>query len=225
MTEDPRQILKEARHAVRRGAHAEALQKYVWFHHHALEHNPGLGGLRLSSAITEWLELGKTYPPALDALESVQALNLRSLRSGSNNRREFHDVAAINERLGRSELTTSVFREIAERQPEFAKECLPVALPSLIRMQDFALARRFATSPKERLDNHLAWFAKKLNERRSSLHDEEFIGVYARRMRELSSVFEGVGEHEEAELLQSKAIDELANLSDRDELRRQLVWR
>lgn len=44
-------------------------------------------------------------------------------------------------------------------------------------------------------------------------------------MRELSSVFEGVGEHEEAELLQSKAIEELANPGDREELRRQLLWR
>ena len=51
------------------------------------------------------------------------------------------------------------------------------------------------------------------------------MGLYARRVRELSSVFEGVGEHEEAELLQSKAIEELANPSDRQELRRQLLWR
>ena len=51
------------------------------------------------------------------------------------------------------------------------------------------------------------------------------MGLYARRVRELSSVFEGVGEHEEAELLQSKAIEELANPSDRQELRRQLFLR
>lgn len=100
-----------------------------------------MGGVRLSYAIAEWLELGKAYPPALVALESVQAATLRSLQSGSNNRMEFHDFASINERLGRSELTSSVFREIAERQPEFAKECLLLALPSLIRTQDFALAR------------------------------------------------------------------------------------
>ena len=226
MTEDPRQILKEARHAVRRGAHAEALQKYLWFHHHALEHSLALGGVRLSYAIAEWLELGKAYPPALVALESVQAVTLRSLQSGSNNRREFHDFASINERLGRSELTCSVFREIAEHQAEFAKECFLLALPSLIRTQDFAPARRFATSPKERLDSHLAWFAKwLLNERRPSFHDDVLIGLYARRVRELSSVFEGVGEHEEAELLQLKAIEELANPSDRQELRRQLFLR
>jgi hypothetical protein len=226
MTEDPRQILKAARHAARQGAHAEALEKYLWFHRHALDHNLALGGVRLSYAIAEWFELGKVYPPARDALESVQAETLRSLQAGSNDRREFHDFAAINERLGRSELTSSVFREIAERQPEFAKECFRLALRSLIRTRDFALARRFATSPKERLDSHLAWFAKVLlNERRPSLHDDAFIGIYARSVRELSSVFEGVGEHEEAELLQSKAIEELANPSDREELRRQLLWR
>ncbi|MDX1982468.1 MAG: hypothetical protein SFV51_19490, partial [Bryobacteraceae bacterium] len=64
MTEDPRQILAGARLDARQGDYAEALQKYLWFHHHALEHDMALSGVRLSYALNEWWELGKAYPPA-----------------------------------------------------------------------------------------------------------------------------------------------------------------
>ncbi len=77
MTDDPLQTLRDARDAARRGAHAEALEKYLWFHHHALEHRPSLTGVRLSYAISEWVELGNAYPPAREALESIQNNNLR----------------------------------------------------------------------------------------------------------------------------------------------------
>src|SRR5712691_4761867 len=56
MTDDPLQTLRDARDAARRGAHAEALEKYLWFHHHALEHRPSLTGVRLSYAISEWVQ-------------------------------------------------------------------------------------------------------------------------------------------------------------------------
>lgn len=223
MTEDPRQILMEARQAARLGAHAEALQKYLWFHHHALEHDVALTGVRLSYALGEWFELGNAYPPALDALELVQAANSQSLQGDARDRTTFHDFASINDRLGQSGRTSSMFREIAERQPEFAKECWLLALPSLIRTRDFGLARRFATSPLVRLDSHLTSFAKLLNERQPSREDDLLIGLYARRILELMKVFEGVGEQDEAGRLQAKAIEELTSPNDREELRRQLA--
>jgi hypothetical protein len=39
------------------------------------------------------------------------------------------------------------------------------------------------------------------------------------------SIFEELGENEEADLLQSKAIGALTDPLDQEELRRQLVWR
>src|SRR5262249_31057731 len=120
MTNDPRQILREARNAARRGAHAEALEKYLWFHHHALEHDSALAGVRLSYAVSEWVELSKVYPPALEALESLQSGTLTSLRRRSNDRKQFHDFASINEHLGRFDLTSDLFSEVAESEHKFA---------------------------------------------------------------------------------------------------------
>ena len=225
MADDALQTLRDAREAARRGAHAEALEKYLWFHHHALDHDPALAGVRLSYAISEWVDLGNAYPPALEALESIQSNNLRLLREGSCEHSRFHDFASINRYLGRAELTRTLFAEMAEHQPEFARRCFRSALPALVRTRSFALARRFVSSPNEQLDNHLAQFATVLNTRRRTSHDDTLIGVFATHLRQLLSVFEGLGESEAANLLQSKAIEALTDPVDQEELRRQLVWR
>ncbi len=224
MTDDALQVLRNARDAALRGAHAEALEKYLWFHHLALEHSPALAGVHLSYAISEWVELGNAYPPALEALESIQSNNLRLLHEGSE-RLRFHEFASINWYLGRFELTSSLFAELAEHQPEFAQTCFPVALPALVRTRSFALARRFVSSPNEQLDNHLAQFAAKLNRRSRTDHDDALNGVFATRLRQLLSIFEELGENEEANLRQSKAIEALTDPLDQEELRRQLLWR
>lgn len=225
MADDPGQVLSEARNAVRQGAYAEALEKYLWFHHHALEHNPALYGVRLSYAVSEWVELGEVYPPAREALESIQNFNLRSLQDGSHDATQFRDFVAINKQLGRHELTSRVFAAVAERDPEFAKSCFSFALSALVRSGDFALARGFVVSPTERLDESLARLAEVINKRQHSPHDEVLFGIYAKNIRQLSSIFEGVGEKETAGLLQTKAIEALTDFSDRDGLRCQLLKR
>ena len=225
MADDPRQVLRDARNAVQQGAYSEALEKYVWFHRHALEHNPALYGVRLSYAVSEWIELGEVYPPAREALESIQDANRRSLQDGSQDARLFHDFAAINERLGRDEPTSGVFAAIAERDPEFAKNCFSSARPALIRTGNFALARRFVISPIEQLDTSLARVADVINKRKHSPHDEVLLGVYAKNIRQLSIIFEGVGANEEATLLQTKAIEALTDPSDQNGLRCQLLRR
>jgi hypothetical protein len=225
MTDDPRQVLTDAREAARRGAFAEALEKYLWFHHHALEHRPSLTGVRTSYAISEWVELGNVYPPALEALESIQSNNLNLLKAGPCEPARFHEFASFNRYLGRFELTTKVFAELAEHQPEFAKTCFRAALPALIRTRSFALARRFVCSPKEQLDSHLAGLATMLNTRPRTDHDDAILGLFATHLRRLLSIFEELGENEEANLLQGKAITALTDPLDQEEVRRQLVWR
>jgi hypothetical protein len=69
---DPNQILNQARADALAGRYEEALAKYLWFHHHALEIRPSLAGVRLSYALQEWRRLGEFYPPAWEALETVR---------------------------------------------------------------------------------------------------------------------------------------------------------
>ena len=220
----PQQVLNEARAAFRRGAHGEALEKYLWFHHNALAHNLALAGVRLSYALAEWIHLGSAYPPARTALESIQNENRRALEEGTLNFSQFNDFAAINKRLGRYELTCSVFAALAQREPEFAKKCFPAAVTALVRAGEFALARPFVDARTGPLDKFLTVYASFLNQRdRSRPWDDALIGVYATRVRLLSRVLEGAGELEEAGLFQAKAIGALEDSRDQDDLRRQLT--
>jgi hypothetical protein len=67
-----RERFAAARLAAREGRHQEALDGLLWFHHHALEEQRSLRAVRLSYALYEWLDLGRVYPPARQALEDVR---------------------------------------------------------------------------------------------------------------------------------------------------------
>ena len=101
---DPKEVLREARQLVKLQQYAEALEKYLWFHDHALDAARSLAGVRLSYAIAEWVDLGEVYPPARRALESVRDAKAESLRQGTYDASLFHDVASINQQ------STSVHR-------------------------------------------------------------------------------------------------------------------
>ena len=43
--------LSDTQEMVRKGKYKEALERFVWFHEHALEHDPAMTGVRLSFAV------------------------------------------------------------------------------------------------------------------------------------------------------------------------------
>lgn len=62
--EDMQKYLSDTQEMVRQGKNQEALERFVWFHDHALEHEPaGMYGVRLSFALSYWKALGDVYPP------------------------------------------------------------------------------------------------------------------------------------------------------------------
>lgn len=54
--------LKVARAATREGNHETALRELIWFHDHSLEEDPALCGVRLSFALSYWMEVAQVYP-------------------------------------------------------------------------------------------------------------------------------------------------------------------
>jgi hypothetical protein len=114
---DPRTVLNEARDFSRQGRFEEALERYVWFHQHALEYDHALSGVRLSYALAEWVELGKQFPPARDALVAAGDQKSARLRAGSWSPNLFHDAAAIYEHLGDNEKTAQLFLSLHQSDP------------------------------------------------------------------------------------------------------------
>ena len=90
------EALDQAREYAAEGKFEEALEKHIWYHNHALEINQAHYGVRLSYALSDWIELGKKYRKALDALKDIRDKKVARLVAGENNWLLFHEIVAIN---------------------------------------------------------------------------------------------------------------------------------
>ena len=96
---NPQSILNEAEADTRAGNYEDALAKQVWFFQNSLKYNPALYGIRLSFALSAWVELGKVYPPALEKLNDFRDQAQQSVRKQINAKENFHDFESINDEL------------------------------------------------------------------------------------------------------------------------------
>lgn len=149
---NPKEVLREARLLVKSQQYSAALEKYVWFHEHALDSDRRMAGVRLSYAISEWAEMGDVYPPARIALERVRDAKTSALINRTLDANLFHDVAAINRALGQAERTRDLFKSIAAEDRDVAEKCFRVALEVLVDTKDYGLALSFLTDPQREID-------------------------------------------------------------------------
>jgi hypothetical protein len=145
------QALQDAKRLTEQGDYEGALTKHLWFHDNALKVDPAYYGVRLSFALSDWIDLGKKYPKALEKLKSIRNEKTARLAGGEANRDLYHDVAAINENLNEVNATVDLFKRIDTSNPEFASEVYKITEEALVRAHEYALARKYLGDPKERL--------------------------------------------------------------------------
>ena len=217
-------VLREARQLVKSEQYAAALEKYIWFHDHALNFDRALAGVRLSYAIIEWVDLGKVYPPAREALERVRDTKTESLAQGTHDVMLFHDVASINRSLGEVERTRDLFKVIAGADRDVAEKCFRIALESLVDTKEFALARSFLTNPQKQIEQ----FAMPFKFRHQSTPSispeaqEAFVSIYVKNVSRILQVFLGVGEVDVANRLRQFALECAADAQLRDTIMQRL---
>jgi hypothetical protein len=146
-TDDPSAVLHEAVSLMRQGRYAEALQKHLWFHDHALEYRPSLGGVRLSFALGYWLELAQVYPDAMQALTAVRDRKAQALSEGRGSFELFHDVAAINRCLSEDAETVALFKRLHQADPEVAGRCYHVAEKYLVAHREYETCAAYIPDP------------------------------------------------------------------------------
>jgi hypothetical protein len=208
---DVRERYQQAQEAAREGRHEEALGEYLWFHEHALEHEPAMYGVRLSFALAAWIELGQIYPKALAALKEIRDRKTMQLASGGGDRELFHDVDSINEYLEDEKGTYELFLKLQSTSPALAQECAGLAIPALVKAKDFRLARTFIDDPAAKiqkwstvLNEDIADLAKEPP--RDAPVQEAYVHIYAERVGLLLAVLNGVGEREQAESFKEIAL-------------------
>jgi hypothetical protein len=136
---DPEQILREADADTSARRYEDALAKHVWFHQNALKLSPSLRGVRLSFALSSWVELGAVYPPALAKLQSIRDENAAKVCEGGHVREAFNDFESINKTLGNEDKTKDVFLWLHTNKPSVAKEVFDLAEPALVKSKEYRL--------------------------------------------------------------------------------------
>jgi hypothetical protein len=199
MAINPFERLKEAYTLAGKGKHEKALSEYLWFHEHALEHDPSLDRIRMSVALQYWYELGLVYPKSFIELENVRDKKCKTLLAGSGNSKLFEEVVAINRQLEQPEHTCKLFRGLLGFMPDLAEKCGEMAMPALTQTGEFALARRFLADPakKVKLCSHILHEKIKQGASRPTLK-EAAIRFYVREVLQLLAILRGAGDTEEA---------------------------
>ena len=200
---DPGERLNAGRLAAREHRYEEALEHYVWFHEHALEHDEAYYGVRLSFALASWSRLAEIYPPAAEALKRIRDGKTKMLLDGKGDARLFDDVAAINENLHEPEATSRLFEELSTKFPPLAKQCSHVAMSALVETKAYELARVFVDNAEDmlrgwtdRLNEQIAALERK-PETRAPVR-EAYTRIYCEDVRNLLQIFIGTGEIREA---------------------------
>jgi hypothetical protein len=149
-TPEPSTILREAERDARAGRYDDALAKHVWYHENALKHDRGQTGVRLSFALSDWLELGERYPPALAKLEAYRQ-EARKQVLASKAREvfdKFADFAAISEKVDKENEIVELFVELDEKHPKLAPRAYIVADDHLIAAEKFELCGKYLDGDK-----------------------------------------------------------------------------
>jgi hypothetical protein len=217
------EALDQARQLAGEGKFEQALEKHIWYHNHALEIDRSYYGIRLSFALSDWVELGKKYPKALEALKDIRNKKTSRLLTGELDRSLFHDVAAINEELGQSGTTAETFKKIESVQPSFASSIYDLADKALFEAREYKLEKkylgdanaRFATA-KRNLDFGIQ-FAKTCRNAEGS--QQAFENNFTQEVIRIIVVLDKTGDRNTAQKIQSNALAVLNSPAIKDAIR------
>jgi len=209
--ENMQEYLQKTQELARSGKHKEALERYLWFHDHALEHDRGMYGVRLSFALSYWLELGKVYPEAKTALLEMRDKKTKLLEDGKGERDLFHDVAAINHELGQNDGTVKLFRKLDADNGVLALKCWDAAKDAVFEGKQIDLVKKYIKLPiveydrlKERHDLNVSMYKdeKVGGERFKQWSEKHFV----KESLKLIKAAEAIGDKEAAQEIRKKAV-------------------
>ena len=154
--EDMQAYLQKTRQLVRRRKYKEALERFIWFHDHALEYDRGMGGVRLSFALSYWKQLGEVYPPAKRAMAEIRDRKTLQLEQGQGTPALFHDVVGLNRTLEETAATVRLFQEIDKSNPALAKKCWHYVKDTLFEQKQYELIRKYIKDPLRQFERDKA---------------------------------------------------------------------
>jgi hypothetical protein len=138
--------LKDIDKLIKDGEYQKALKKHTLFFEES-KTSKGMGGVRLSFALSSWVKLGRKYPPALTELIKLRDLVDIKVRSGKSSFSDFHDLSSINRELKNNSNTIDVFNYLDKHYPSQAKAGYHAIEKLLINKKYYQLCSKYMGDP------------------------------------------------------------------------------
>src|SRR5208282_2462600 len=150
---DLQKILSDAKNLMEQAKYEDSLQRHLWYFNHALEYDQGQTGVRLSFALSQWVELGRRYPKAKEALIEIRDRDAHMLLEGKGYANLFTDVQAINRELQDEDATYALFKTIREKDPQLAGQCYFWVENLLVAKGEYQWCYDHVGDPQSRFDS------------------------------------------------------------------------
>ncbi len=139
------QALQQARTYRKQGKYQEALEAHEYYHVNILKERPANYGVRLSFALSDWIELAEKYPKARQRLLEIRNEDVRKIESGKWEFETFHDVVAISRKLNEDHVAIQCFKVIDRQETDQKKlqKCFEVVFEHLVSHHETALSNKY----------------------------------------------------------------------------------
>jgi type II secretory pathway pseudopilin PulG len=144
--------LQKAQDLMNQGQYEDSLQA-ITNYFELSRFDPSQAGSRLF-AINDWIELGRRYPKAKQALLELRDTDTQKLLDGEGDFVLFGEVKVINQNLlGNDEACYTLFKAIERRDAHLAGQCYLFVEDQLVAKGEYQTCRKYMGDPEFRLEN------------------------------------------------------------------------
>lgn len=210
--EDMQKYLQETVQIAQEGNYQEALERHVWFHNYALEHQPSMTGVRLSFALMYWTELGRKYPPALEKLKEIRDEKEKILVDGDGSFALFHDVSGINRALKEDQRTIELFKKVESTNPAQIDRLWIVAKDLAFAQKEYDLINRHIKDVAQEYRNAYSDYLRDYSMFKNDDHMKWVRDRFQKEANQLALLAEFNGDDAIAELIRKRASEVLKSV-------------
>jgi hypothetical protein len=120
--------------------YSQALDAYKYFFEES-KNSSGMGGVRVSFALSSWAELGKVYPPAYDALVKMSNDRKTTILAGKGTFNLFQEYESINSYINKNNETLETFLFVHKNFPSQAPDFYVVSRELIIEAKQYDLVK------------------------------------------------------------------------------------
>ena len=143
---DLQKVLTAAKSLTEEGSYEEALPRYLWYFDHS-RGDDTQRGVRLSFALSDWMNLAGHYPKAKQALIEIRDAETQRFADGGGYADLFHEVSAINSYLNDDKATVTLLETVEQKDPTLAGQCYFWAREALIQNGDYEKCLHYLGDP------------------------------------------------------------------------------